>query len=65
LPTEYEIQRLAALVESERTHYEHDNSAAAEMAGTPASKLPADVALLAAWTVASNVLLNLDETLTK
>jgi hypothetical protein len=66
-PTVEERQRLVSLFESERDHYQADAAAAKEMA---ASELgPADgshnVAELAAWTVVSNVLLNLDETLNK
>jgi hypothetical protein len=64
-PAEDEVRRLVALFESERQHYEKHPEAAAEMATSEldAGDSSHNVAELAAWTVVSNVLLNLDETL--
>jgi hypothetical protein len=74
-PAGKELERIVALFELERQRYENDQEAAKKMAGsetTPgnndADKTatdPAKLADLAAWTVVSNVLLNLDETLNK
>jgi hypothetical protein len=64
-PSSEELQRLVALFESERRHYEEHQDAAAAMASSELG-LPDgayNAAELAAWTVVSNVLLNLDETL--
>jgi hypothetical protein len=64
-PAADEVQRLVALYNSERQHYERDPEAAAKIAtselGAPDGS--PNMAELAAWTVVSNVLLNLDETL--
>lgn len=66
-PQSAEIDRLTKLYERELDQYQHDVKSAAVMAdsglGAPPTGLPAPE--LAAWTVISNVLLNLDETLTK
>ena len=53
--------------ESEKAFYETDAVAAQQMATEPLGPLPAGMKKeeLAAWTVVSNVLLNLDEVLTK
>jgi hypothetical protein len=66
-PTADELQKLTALFESERKHYEADEAAANEMAASESTdRAKSDnIADLAAWTVVSNVLLNLDETLNK
>mgnify|MGYP001382818585 FL=1 len=64
---EAEVARLVSLYESLRRHYTADSAAAVQMATSelgPADE-SASLAELAAWTVVSNVLLNLDETLTK
>jgi hypothetical protein len=64
-PTADEVQRLVALFDSERQHYGQHPEAAAELATSelgPPETSP-NIAELAAWTVVSNVLLNLDETL--
>ena len=63
-------EQVAALVElysAERTRYQADPTAAAQVATDPLGPLPAgtNVADLAAWTVVANVLLNLDVVLTK
>jgi hypothetical protein len=64
-PTDDEVQRLAALFDSERRHYERYREAAVEMATSELGSMhkSQNPAELAAWTVVSNVLLNLDETL--
>jgi hypothetical protein len=59
-PTAAEAERLVKLFESELAHYQKNPEAAEKMAGRPG-----DVADLAAWTVVGNVLLNLDEMITK
>jgi Protein of unknown function (DUF1553)/Protein of unknown function (DUF1549)/Planctomycete cytochrome C len=66
-PAANELERLTALFESERQHYQADAEAATKIAANESneddeSHNPAE---LAAWTVLSNVLLNLDETLNK
>jgi hypothetical protein len=63
-PSHDEVQRLVKLFESELAHYRQDATAAKKMAAREsATDASTDVADLAAWTVVSNVLLNLDETL--
>ncbi len=67
-PEADEMNRLVALFDSERAHYQQDSEAAAKMATVGGVSDPGhkhNVAELAAWTVVSNVLLNLDETLNK
>ncbi len=65
--TAKEIAQIVELFESEKSRYETDDDAAIQIAtselGSP--KKSYHMAELAAWTVVSNVLLNLDETLTK
>jgi hypothetical protein len=62
-----QIDQVAALYRSALDHYRQDLKAAAEMATEPLGPLPAgyDTGELAAWTVVSNVILNLDGVLTK
>jgi hypothetical protein len=64
-PAPGEADRLVALYQSQLDHYRHDHDAAVQMATDPLGPAPEsqDVATLAAWTVVSNVLLNLDEAL--
>ncbi len=62
-PRPAELERIVALYEGELDHYRQNPQAAAKMAGEVAGG--AEAAELAAWTVVGNVLLNLDETLTK
>ena len=66
-PGEPERDRVVALYESVKADYATDPKAATAMATDPLGPLPAgaDPAGLAAWTVVANVLLNLDETLTR
>jgi len=66
-PTKTELTHLLNLYQESLENYRKDPSAAKTLAtagiGPPPSGL--DIAELAAWTVVANVLLNLDETLTK
>jgi len=73
-PTESEVKRLVDLYELELDHYTRAPEAAEKMISLDVKKkdkaeksddAPANAAELAAWTVVSNVLLNLDETLNK
>src|SRR5262249_20946604 len=65
-PSENERQRLARLFEVEQRFYENQIELAKSLVATQEKPSHhSDVASLAAWTVVSNVLLNLDETLTK
>ena len=66
-PESEQIKILVELYESEKAFYETDADAAQQMATEPLGPLPAGMKKeeLAAWTVVSNVLLNLDEVLTK
>jgi mono/diheme cytochrome c family protein len=59
-----EVSRLVSLYEGERRHYEKRSGAAREVVGGRGNG-PDDAADLAAWTIVANVLLNLDETVTK
>lgn len=66
-PDDREIDRLVALFEEELKHFRQNLQDAKDMAlseDVPAQK-NAEIAGFAAWTVVANVLLNLDETLTK
>ena len=58
-----EVDRLVALFEGERAHYQVSAAAAADVVGPVADG--AATPDRAAWTIVANVLLNLDETLTK
>jgi len=64
-PSAVEVQRLIDLFNSERQHYESDHESAVKMATSELvnANTSHNMAELAAWTVVSNVLLNLDETL--
>jgi hypothetical protein len=65
--TEQEIGRVAKLLASEQAHFEQDPAAAKKLAESHLGPMPASMnaAELAAWTVVANVLLNLDEVITK
>ncbi|MEX0726838.1 MAG: DUF1553 domain-containing protein, partial [Planctomycetaceae bacterium] len=62
-----QIAAVQRLFESEKAHYEQDQTAATQLATDPLGSLPegADAAEYAAWTVIGNVLLNMDGVLTK
>jgi uncharacterized protein DUF1553/uncharacterized protein DUF1549/cytochrome c len=62
-PTPAERDRLVALYQQEKSRYQADEPAARTMAAAPNGGL--DLAARAAWTIVANVLLNLDEMLTK
>jgi hypothetical protein len=66
-PTAAEASRLEQLFEATRAKYDASPKEAQEMATQPLGAAPkeADVRDLAAWTVVSNVVLNLDEALAK
>lgn len=71
-PSAKEVERLVTLFELESQNYESDHEAARKLTASEsdksddsAVKVAAKQADLAAWTVVSNVLLNLDETLNK
>ncbi len=66
-PQDKEVARLVALFEETRSEYAAKPDQAKQMATVPLGAAPAgvDLADLAAWTVVSNVLLNLDEVLMK
>jgi hypothetical protein len=66
-PREEELRRLVALFEKARSVYATKSDDARRMATDPLGPLPEgmDPADLAAWTVVSNVLLNLDEMFAK
>src|SRR5258706_8193934 len=64
-PNRAELKRLLAVVAKEREHFARDVAAAKLMANAK-SKTPSDDPVqLAAWAVVGNILLNLDETVTK
>lgn len=66
-PNDGEREKLAALLNDEIAHFREAPEAAETMATEPLGPLPQgmDAAELASWTVVSNILLNLDEVLTK
>ncbi len=66
-PQPKESKRLVALYEQELAQFKQDANAAQKMATGDLGKPPEGVSVdkLAAWTVVANVLLNLDETITK
>jgi hypothetical protein len=66
-PEQNEVERLAKLLDQELQRFAADSQAARDLALGGDVKPPkdADVSKFAAWTVVANVLLNLDETLTK
>ena len=66
-PSGEEVRRLVKLFDQQLAKFRSDPTAAANMAtselGKPSGEM--DLAELAAWTVVANVLLNLDEMITK
>jgi hypothetical protein len=66
-PQKHEVQRLVQLFEQQLSRYKEDVDAAKKMATSELGSAPEtmDVHELAAWTVVANVLLNLDEMITK
>ncbi len=62
-PTAAELDRLVALYHQQLANYQASPQAAEQFVKGEAKELPAPE--LAAWTIVANVLLNLDETLTK
>lgn len=67
LPTKLEHHRLTNLYEQQLKSFERDAKSAEALISHGSAERPAhlDVRKLAAWTMVANVLLNLDETLTK
>ena len=63
-PKPAEVQRLVAVAQKEREHFAKDTAAAKTFANA-SEKQSLDPVQLAAWTVVGNVLLNLDEMVTK
>ena len=65
-PTETEANALAKLYQSSLEQYRNDPTGAKKLASVRGKPKPGiDLAELAAWTVVANILLNLDETITK
>jgi hypothetical protein len=64
-PTTQELDHLLALYRDNLAKYRSDAAAAKAMTATASPMNDLDLAELAAWTVVANVLLNLDETITK
>jgi hypothetical protein len=63
-PTQAELDRVLAYYQEQLTRYRADHKAAAEVIGAKQDP-PANAAELAATTLVANVLLNMDETLSK
>ena len=66
-PTKKEIEVLERIYEQQLANFRHDNEAAKGLLSAGESPRPEnlDDGELAAWTAVGNVLLNLDETITK
>jgi hypothetical protein len=66
-PTHPEKERLLNLLQQQMKSFEHDAQSAGQLVNQGPSERPAnlDVRQVAAWMMVGNVLLNLDETLTK
>jgi hypothetical protein len=66
-PKEAEVARLVGLFQSELAHFRQDAAAAKKLVAGALGPLAGEIdpAEAAAWTVVANVLLNLDETVTK
>lgn len=63
-PTASELEHLLSFYRQQQAHFESDPKAASEIVRNYASP-PSNVADQAAWTLVANVLLNMDETITK
>ena len=66
-PKDAELARLARLYSDELERFRKDHAAAEKMATSQLGPLPTgmDTSEMAAWTVVANILLNLDETISK
>ena len=66
-PTEAELREMRQAFLVELSHFESDRAAANQLVHVGASDPPinTDICELAAWTILGNILLNLDETITK
>jgi hypothetical protein len=66
-PDAFELERLLALVREKEKYFDDRTTAAIEVASPDPKNPTPDVNLhnVAAWTLASRVLLNMDETITK
>ena len=66
-PTKAERQRLVSLYQQQLAGFEHDTASAERLVNEGSAERPPDLdtSQLAAWMMVGNVLLNLDETLTK
>lgn len=67
MPDSFELREILALLEDQQSYFEERTDKAIKVALQDTSKLPEDVNLhkVAAWTMVSRVLLNMDETITK
>jgi hypothetical protein len=66
-PDAFELDHLLQLIRDKEDYFENRTAAAVQVSSTDPKNPPEDVNLhkVAAWTLASRVLLNLDETITK
>ena len=64
-PSTVQARVLAGLYVSELSHYRNNPKAARQLANMPLPTQPNNTATMAAWTVVANVLLNLDQVLTR
>ena len=65
-PEAVELNRLEAFYQQQLEHFRQDPKAAADVAlGSGQTSSPSDSAEAAAWTMVANVMLNMDQTLTK
>jgi len=64
-PKLQEIGRLKLLIDQEKARFNGNSEQAGKIAGQAAASFQGDAGELAAWTMAANVMLNLDEMVTK
>ena len=67
-PTEKELEHLTGFFDDELERFQKDSAAATALVGGETAvdqNRPLNVAHWAAWTMVANVLLNLDETMSK